>query len=316
MYNNKEFKTLDEQINILEHKGMVIKDREYAKNILLRENYFFINGYRHLFLKSLDDRKFIDNTTFEEVYSLFLYDRKFRNIIFKNLLIIENSIKSVIAYQLSKKYGYKETDYLKPNNFTNDKDKVKQVNDLIRKMKRQVRNNSAQHSATMHYVSNYGYIPLWVLVKVLSFGIVGEMYGVLKREDQSAIASIYGLSADELNLYLPLLANYRNLCAHEDIVYENRTHREINDTLYHSILGIAKIDGAYVYGKNDLFAVVIVMKQLLTSEEFKSMAEEINSALKTLEYNLNVISVDTVLEKMGFPENWMSLARVTRRDEN
>ena len=71
---NKEFKTLDEQIAIMEHKGMIIENRDFAKDVLLRENYFFLNGYRHLFLKSELDRKFIPGTTFEELYSLFLFD--------------------------------------------------------------------------------------------------------------------------------------------------------------------------------------------------------------------------------------------------
>ena len=48
----KTFKTLDEQINILQQKGLIINDIDFAKNILLRENYFFLMGYRHLFFKS------------------------------------------------------------------------------------------------------------------------------------------------------------------------------------------------------------------------------------------------------------------------
>ena len=62
--NNKIFRTLDEQIDILKSKGLVIDDVDFAKQILLRENYFFINGYRHLLLKSKADRKFIPNTNF------------------------------------------------------------------------------------------------------------------------------------------------------------------------------------------------------------------------------------------------------------
>ena len=46
---NKTFKTLDEQVDILKNKGLIIDDVERAKEILLRENYFFISGYRHLF---------------------------------------------------------------------------------------------------------------------------------------------------------------------------------------------------------------------------------------------------------------------------
>ncbi len=60
--------------------------------------------------------------------------------------------------------------------------KTKQVNDLIHKMKRQIRVNGLQHSATMHYINNYGYIPLWVLVKSVVFGIVGELYAILNEK--------------------------------------------------------------------------------------------------------------------------------------
>ena len=49
--NNKVFKNLDEQIEILKDKGLIINDINYAKEVLLRENYFFIMGYRHLFLQ-------------------------------------------------------------------------------------------------------------------------------------------------------------------------------------------------------------------------------------------------------------------------
>ena len=180
----KDFRTLDEQVEILQKKGLIVEDIDEAKEILLRENYFFLNGYRHLFMKSSADRTYIEGTNFLELYSLFLFDRTFRNIIFKNILVIENNIKSIISYQLSLKYGYREKDYLTHKNFTTNREKSKQVNDILKKMKRQININATQHSATMHYVTNYGYIPLWVLVKVLSFGIVGELYSILKKEDQ------------------------------------------------------------------------------------------------------------------------------------
>ena len=171
----KMFKTLEEQIEILKGKGLIVEDNEETKEILLRENYFFINGYRHLLMNSISDKTFVTGATFRELYSIFLFDRYFRNIIFKNLLIIENNLKSIVSYQLSKKYGYREKEYLNVKNFTNDHSKQKKAKDLVDKMKRQIRVNCANHNATMHYVNNYGYIPLWILVKVLSFGIVCEL---------------------------------------------------------------------------------------------------------------------------------------------
>lgn len=308
----KQFKTLDEQIEIFKHKGLVIKDEKYAKEVLLRENYFFLNGYRHLFYKSETEKAFIPGTTFEELYSMFLFDRSFRNVLFKYLLVIENNLKSITSYQLSKKYGYKEKDYLKVKNFTQIPERQRQVNDLIKKMKRQIRINGSQHTATSHYVSHYGYIPLWILVKVLSFGVVSEMVSILKPEDQKDISNIYGIETDDFINYLPILANYRNLCAHEDILYENRTQKEIPDTIYHKILNIPRDEEGYIYGKNDLFALIIIMKQMLLKEEFKNMTFELDNIVQTLNYNLTSIKIDKVLNQMGFPLNWEELSKIER----
>ena len=313
---DKQFKNLDEQVEILKQKGLVINDKRYAKKVLLRENYFFLNGYRHLFLNSEKNKTYKEGTTFEELYSLFLFDRSFRNILFKYLLVIENNLKSIFSYQLSKKYGYREKDYLKEKNFTNIPEKQAQLNDLLKKMKRQIRINGAQHSATLHYVSNYGYIPLWILVKVLSFGIVSEMFSILKPEDQKEIANVYGIQAETLIVYLPILANYRNLCAHEDILYENKTQKAIDDTVYHQLLRIPKIDDEFTKGKNDLFALIIIMKQLLQKEEFKNMTLELDNVIETLNYNLNTIKINDVFEKMGFPINWKDLARMESESDD
>ena len=310
MRMKKEFKTLNEQVDILKEKGLIIENPEYTKEVLFRENYFFINGYRHLFMKSNVDRRYIDGTTFEEIYSLFLFDRTFRNILFKNILIIENNIKSIISYQLSLKYGYREKDYLTPKNFTTNREKSKQVTDILKKMKRQISFNASQHSATSHYVNNYGYIPLWVLVKVLSFGIVGELYSILKKEDQMNIAEIYNLDVDTLSNYLTILSNYRNLCAHEDIVFSNKTQRKIEDNSYHKLLRIPMMDDEYIYGKDDLFALVLVLKKMLKVDEFSNLMEETKHNIDNLELNLHSIKVDKVLDAMGFPKNYYELKNI------
>lgn len=303
----KVFKTIQEQISILESKGLIIDDYLFTEDILIRENYFFISGYRHLFLKSPKDRNFIKGTTFRELYALFNFDRQVRNIVFKNLLIIENNLKSIISYQLSKKYGFREKDYLKPENFTKVPDKQRQLSDTLKKMKRQIRVNGAQHSATSHYLKNYGYIPLWVVVKVLSFGIVGELYTVMKREDQEEIAGIYNLSVNNLLTYLPILSNYRNLCAHEDILYDHRTQKIIGDTRYHDGLDIPTTDGEYIYGKDDLFALIIILKQLLRPEEFRLLINELSYEIDILCGKLKVINIGKVLDTMGFPRNFREI---------
>ena len=303
----KHFKNLDEQIDILKNKGLIIEDEEMTKEILLRENYFFINGYRMLLMNSYKDRTFVVGATFRELYSIFIFDRSFRNILFKNLLIIENQLKSVISYQLSRKYGYRDKDYLNPRSFTNDKSMSRRVKDVIDKMKRQIRVNGAHHMATMHYMNNYGYIPLWVLVKVLSFGIVCELYFILKNDDKVAVADIFGVSVDYLESFLPILANYRNLCAHEDIVYEHKTEKSIINTMYHERLNIPIMDDEYIYGKDDIFAVLIIMKYLLRKDDFRIMMKEIEYEVEKLDGAIDSIPIEKILDRMGIPHNYMEI---------
>ena len=306
----KEFKTLDEQIEILKGRGLVINDIDKATNLLLRENSFFINGYRHIFMKNHKESSFIKGTKFEELYAVFQFDRSFRNILFKNLLIVENNLISIIAYTLSKKYGIKVKDYLKPSNFSQDSKKIRQVNDVLNKIRRQIKLNGRQHSATLHYLSNYGYVPLWILVKLLSFGMINELYSILKIEDKLNIAQYYNLDVETLETYIALLSNYRNLCAHEDIVYEHRTQRHIPDTRYHFSLSIPTMNDEYIYGKNDIFAVVIMLKTMLNENDFVDFINEISYDLSILDGKVDSIAQEKILDKMGFPKNWEEIAKV------
>ena len=305
----KVFKTIDEQINILQERGLTIDDIDFAKEELIRENYFFINGYRHLFLESGSDKYYKEGTNFREIIALFNFDRQIRNIFFKNLLVVENNMKSIFSYQLSKEYGYREKDYLKNTNFNRSPEKQRQINDLLRKMKRQIRINGGQHQATNHYIKNYGYIPLWVVVKVLSFGIVSELYTVMKESDQEAIAQVYGISSENLIRYLPILANYRNLCAHEDIVYNHKTNKVIEDNAIHAFLEIPIQNGEYIYGKNDILSLIIILKQLLSDTRFRLLISELSYEIDVLAGRLKSINIKKVLDSMGLPVNYKEIIK-------
>ena len=303
----KIFKTIDEQVDILKRKGLIVDNNEKTREILFRENYFFISGYRHLFMTKESGKKFLPGTTFEELYATFLFDRAIRNTFFKNILIVENNIKSIISYQLSRKYGFKEKDYLEPQNFSQDSLQSRQVYDVLNKVKRQIRVNGRKHTATYHYIENYGYIPLWILVKVLSFGIMAEFYDILKDEDKVEISNFYKVNSEVLGIYLSLLSNFRNVCAHEDILYDHRTQRVIPDTFYHEKLNISSDEDGYIYGKNDLFSLVIILKVMLRKEEFDIMIEEIKREVQSLDEAINVVPLDTILNRIGFPSNWYDI---------
>ena len=133
------------------------------------------------------------------------------------------------------------------------------------------------------------------------------LFAILKKEDQIEVADIFGTTPEVLQDILIILSNYRNLCAHEDIVFEHRTERVIPDTKYHEEMNIPKMDGEYIYGKNDLFAVIIIFKILLNEKNFRLMMKEIEYEIELLDGKIDTIEIDRVLDRMGFPEDYMNI---------
>lgn len=97
-------------------------------------------------------------------------------------------------------------------------------------------------------------------------------------------------------------------------MFENRTQKYINDTKYHRILNIPMMDNEFIYGKNDLYALVIILKSLLKDNEVKDMINEVDKAISNLEFNLRSIPIDKVLDRMGFPNNYMDIVDIEKKE--
>ena len=67
------------------------------------------------------------------------------------------------------------------------------------------------------------------------------------------------------------------------------------------------MDGEYIYGKNDIFALIIIFKILLSKKDFRLMMKEIEYELELLDGKIDTISINKVLDRMGFPQNYMDI---------
>ena len=121
------------------------------------------------------------------------------------------------------------------------------------------------------------------------------------------MASSFDISVEYLEDFLPILSNYRNLCAHEDIVFDHKTERVIPDTDYHKKLNIFKMDGEYIYGKNDIFSVIIMFKCMLEKDEFRLMLKEFDYEFEKLDARIDSIPVEKILDTMGIPKNYIDI---------
>lgn len=344
----KVFKTYRQLLATLRSRGMIIEKGSQGSRvmrILEGENYYnVINGYRDLFLATqateIVDETYRTGTTFDEVYSLFSFDREIRNIYLKFLLIVENRLKTVVAHEFSSKYGY--DNYLKLDNFQcqaatdsnhlsyvakrnnlelpadlvkvqqisaegNTQSVIKLIGDIQQEIARQMGNH---HQAVTHYMTRHGYIPLWVLVNVLTFGKITYFYLNMKPADKSVIAKQFNVAPDELHKIMEMLGLARNKCAHDerffDITFRRRLHTK-SIKGFDSLEIIRARDGSYTYGTNDAYAIAIIFALLLSKSELNEFIKLMKAAFGKLQKQLHTIPIDAVMKRMGFGPMWTNI---------
>lgn len=109
--------------------------------------------------------------------------------------------------------------------------------------------------------------------------------------------------------FLSVLTKFRNVCAHGERLFTYRTIDNISDLPLHQEMCIPKRGVQYLYGKNDLFAVVIAFRYLLPQEDFLEFNRKLAFEISSANENLIHITEKELLEHMGFPQNWKSITR-------
>lgn len=300
----KPFKTYDEQIQLLISRGIEISNlqqKSNAKKLLQHEGYYnLINGYSKLFLDTPNCYK--SGTTMEEISALYKFDIKLREIFLKNILHLETNIKSLLAYYFPK--THREANYLIYSNFNNSKRNAsKHITSLFSEIQRQIASHASDPNIS-HYLSKYGYIPLWVLNNILTMGTISKFYSLMLQPERQEISKTFHLSDNELESILFYVSKIRNFCAHGNRLYCYRSKDPLCDFEIHERINATAQTSEFLYGKRDLFACVIALKYTLSKLEFRKFVKEIDIALKNLKSRISVLSEASVLSSMGFPTDW------------
>lgn len=349
----KIYKTYRQLISILRSRGLNIKQGSAGSRtmrILEKENYYnVINGYKDLFIQTpatdTTDEVYKTTATFDEIFALYSFDREIRIIYLKYILKLENHFKTVVSHCFSQKYGH--DNYLKLSSFqheassdsyelshiakrnhldmTADLDKIKQISaeenvsnvtrllgDIQQEIARQL---NKHHQVVTHYMTQHGYIPLWVLVNVLTFGKVTTFYRNLKEDDKIEIAKQFGINYKELHKYMTMMGFARNVCAHDerffDIRFSQRLHTKSIKNFSSLKLPRDK-SGSYTKGTCDAYAIAIIFTQLLSKPDLKEFASSMNSEIKKLSKSLVTISADEVLSRMGYTSDWKEILNIVK----
>lgn len=97
--------TFDEQIELLESRGMVIGDTDRARRYLSHLNYYRLAAYWLPFEETHLPHKFKPDTRFDTVLEHYIFDRELRLLVMDAIERIEVSLRTQWAYYLSHTYG-------------------------------------------------------------------------------------------------------------------------------------------------------------------------------------------------------------------
>jgi Abortive infection bacteriophage resistance protein len=310
----KIFLNYEQQIEKLEYeKNLIIMDKEYAKEILKQTSYYsLIGGYKDIF-KNQTTKKYKDDTKFEEIVELYYFDEQLRELFLKYLIKVENQVKSLVSYYFTEKYGEKQKEYLNVHNYNyKGKKNIWDVDRLVKTMEGYTTKQTDYHYIN-HARRNYGNVPLWVLTNALTFGNISKMYMLLTQDIQIKVSRNYpNINEKQLEQILTVMVKYRNVCAHGERLFTYKTKDSISNLPLHQKLMISKVGEQYSCGKNDLFAVVISLRYLLSDAWYKKFIHELKSVIQKYLKNNSKFKENQFLERMGFPSNWTDIAKYRR----
>ncbi len=306
----KHFFTYEQQLETLQNaKGLIIQDTATATLTLEKLSYYsLISGYKQLF-KHLPSKKYIYGVTFDEIVAFYYFDEELRSLFMKYILHVERHIKSLLSYHFCEKYGECDIEYLNPNNYNSSKKNIVQINRLVHSMQKTITTPS-QYTYITHHVTSYGNVPLWVAMNTFTFGQVSKMFQYITNDVQSKISRKFEhITERELHQFISILARCRNVCAHGERLFSFHIHETIPDTPLHNKLQIPYKNGNYLCGKQDLFAVVIALRYLISNEDFKIFKVRLSHLISKVLKQCPHLTREKLLSEMGFPENWGKIMR-------
>ena len=280
--------TVEEQIQNLKAKGLIIKDEGYAKSILKDISYFrLIKGFS-IGLKEKNGN-YYDNTSFENIIKLYDFNTKFRELVFSKIGLVEITFRSRIANYFCDTYGV--LGYLNSNNFENKFYFDEFLKDTDEELKRNKRS-----PYIVNYQSNYvgGSVPFYALIEISSFGMISKFYKNMLSKDKKIIAKSFNVSYNYLESWIETFAYIRNICAHYGRLYNVEFTKK--PKLYSAIqdLGIKN---------NRIFGALICLKIILKLDP--SWNEFINNISVLFEQYSHIN-----ISYMGFVEGWKELLSV------
>ncbi len=210
---NKPAKTLDEHIALLKARGLCIPDEDRARHYLSNISYYRFSAYtRPFYIPNETDHRFLPETTFDDILTLYIFDRELRLLLLDAIERIEVSLRAQMTNLLAERYG--PHGYLDVTVFSDDFDHQR----LLQTLSRECSGREVEVFIN-HYRKKYlnapEHPPVWMSMELLTFSTVSILFAKIReKSDRRQIENFYGWPFPVLRSWFRSLSDLRNKCAH------------------------------------------------------------------------------------------------------
>lgn len=285
-------KTVDEQISLLQSRGMIIDNIEKAKEVLLDVGYYRLGFYWFPFEKSFPQKhhrvhKFKEKTDFDDAVKLYYFDFNLRNILLKPLSRIEIAFRTKVIYYVSNYYRESPTWFVDPTIVSKF-----QANTFERKVYKQILETTPVIALHHKHHINDKFALAWKTLEFMTFGEVLHLFNSIKDENiKLQVANGFGVKklVTFVN-YLNLVKDLRNTCAHGNVLYDFTPEKSIRK-------GPAMMKGiGNNQNLNGALRVVLFFMKEISENRYNELVAEIDDLIDKYSQRK---SVDMILNKIS-----------------
>jgi len=276
--------TFDEQLQLLESRGLVIGNDDKCLDFLRSTNYYRLTAYLLPFKQ--DDDTYLPGITFERIHQIYEFDRKLRILLFSAIEEIELFLRTQLAYYSAHTHGVLAYLDEKRYNDRHDHEKFMCAIDAA------ISNHKNTLIVKHHKAAYSGAFPIWVIVEFLSIGNLSYLYADWLKDDKKRVAKdLFSTTYPFLDSWMKCITVLRNRCAHYSRLYYTR------------FTDMPRIPPTVEYECTGRVFDQLLMLKFLYAHKHKWNTSFV-VPLETLvgEYQ---DSVD--FKHIGFPENWLEL---------
>jgi len=299
---NKESRSIQEQIDLLKYRGMIIEDEEFAHLHLSHISYYRLKGYWWDMQTDKEQHIFKNDANFKDVIARYFFDKELRLILFDAIEAIEIALRTKMIYHLSQTYG--GLYYMDKGLFNNEELQQQHIHDLMGEFMRSgeifIKDYKCKYGVweDRKCISLTQQPDAWIIFEVATFGTLSKIYKNLNHQlpEKARIANEFGLNMHtELSSWLEAISYLRNIVAHHSRVWSRNMVKRPMD--------ISNPRGVWLqhplseFSKKKPFLIITSMLYLCNA---------INAGDT---YKRKIISLieenpDIPIYKIGFPDLW------------